>query len=429
MRHRTTRREFIGAGLAGTLGLAFSPAFQKPLAGEGVKARAKACILLWLEGGPSHLDTFDPKPGVETGGPFKAIDTTVPGLKISEHLPHLAKQAKHFTIVRSLTSREADHERAVYYLHTGNPRSETVEYPGLGAVVARSWSGQEGDLPSYVVLSGNGSGPGFFGLDYAPYTVGSLDDPISNLALPEGVDEARLNRRLKALEGLNGGFGRRVDPGSVAEQDRLSARALRLRKSPALKAFDLKEEKPEGLKAYGIKMKKEGEDEDGRANFNKGCLLASRLVEHGVRFVEVTLDGWDTHEDNFNQVSNLSGYLDRGFAALLADLKERGLLDRTLVICMGEFGRTPQINPAQGRDHHSEAFSVVLAGGGVRGGQVIGASDARGEHVKERPITVPDLYASLLAATGIDGGKTYRTPEGRPIKLADKGKVIAGLLG
>ncbi len=428
--HRdATRRDFLRASLAGTLGLALSPQFQKLLAGQASRAKAKACILLWLEGGPSHLDTFDPKPGAETGGPFKAINTTVPGIRISEHLPQLAQQANHFTILRSLTSREADHERAVYYLHTGNLRDETVEHPGLGSVVARAWSGQEGDLPSYVVLNGNGSGAGFFGLDYAPYVVADLNDPIGNLVPPEEVNEARQRRRLKALADLNAGFARRVDQTSVAEQDRLQARALRLQKSPALKAFQLEEEKVERREAYGIQEKKEGDEEDARMNFNRSCLMARRLVQHGVRFVEVTLDGWDTHEDNFNQVKTLSSYLDRGFAALLADLREQGLLDSTLVVCMGEFGRTPEINAAQGRDHHSQAFSVVVAGGGVRGGQVLGATDARGEKIKDRPITVPDLYASLLAACGIDGNKTYRTPEGRPIKLADKGKLIEGLLG
>jgi uncharacterized protein (DUF1501 family) len=426
---RTSRREFLGASLAGTLGLALSPLFQKLLAREVTGRRAKACILIWLNGGPSHIDTFDPKPGAPTNGPFKPLGTKVPGLQISEHLPKLAGQANHLAVLRSLTSKEADHELAYQLLHTGNLRSETVEYPALGAVVAREWRAEDGDLPAFVSLNGGSAGPGFFGVEFAPYVVGDLNAPVGNLALPEGVDEKRRQRQLQALAGLNRGFADRRDRASVADHERFTAKALRLQKSPALKAFDLSTEKPQTLAAYGIPVMGQTAPAEDNSAFGKPCLVARRLVEHGVRFVEVTLDGWDTHADNFNAVAALSKQLDAGFAALVADLAERGLLKETLVLCLGEFGRTPQINGQNGRDHWSEVFSAVLAGGGVRGGQVIGASDARGEHVKERPVTVPDLFTTLLAAFGIDGGKQYRTPEGRPIRLADKGKVVQELFG
>jgi uncharacterized protein (DUF1501 family) len=216
-----------------------------------------------------------------------------------------------------------------------------------------------------------------------------------------------------------------MGPKRVAEQKKFTDKALRLRKSPALKAFDLAQEKPETFAAYGVPQ---GEGADPAAGvFGKACVLARRLVEHGVRFVEVTLDGWDTHENNFATVEGLLKQLDPAFASLTSDLHDRGLLKDTLVLCMGEFGRTPTINAANGRDHWSDVFSVVMTGGGIRGGQVIGASDEKGEKVKDRPVGVPDLYASLLHAFGIDGKKAYRTPGGRPIKLADKGNVVTEL--
>jgi uncharacterized protein (DUF1501 family) len=411
----------LGAGL----GLALSPAFQRLLAGEERRRRAKACILLWLNGGPSHIDTFDPKPGAATNGPFKAIDTTVAGMQFSEHLPKLAQQAKHLAVIRSLTSREADHDRAYYFLHTGNQRDDSIEHPALGSVTAREWAAEEGDLPSFVSINGSSAGPGFFGVSYAPHIVMNLDAPVDNAALPEGVDEKRFERRLKTLEAFNRGFAGRSDPERVAEQMRAVARAARFRKSPALKAFDLSEEKPETLTRYGAQVN--GDDKDAAA-FGKACLAARRLVENGVRFVEVMLDGWDTHAENFNQTAALMKQLDPAFAALTADLAERGRLDETLVLCMGEFGRTPQINAEKGRDHWSQAFSAVVAGGGFRGGQVYGSSDAEGGQVKEKLVTVPDLYATLLASLGVDGAKSYRTPSGRPIALAGKGKVVEGLL-
>jgi uncharacterized protein (DUF1501 family) len=418
-RTRPTRRQFLGGSLATTLGFAFSPAFQQLLAKDAPARRAKACILVWLNGGPSHIDTLDPKPGSDTNGPFKAIDTAVSGLRLCEHLPQLAKQAKHLAVVRSLTSKEQDHERAYEYLHTGNLRDETVNYPSLGAVMARQWRAEDGDLPAFVSINGNAGGAGFFGVDFEAQVISNLDAPMDNLALPKGVNEARAERRRHALADFNKGFAKGTDPACVAEHERFTAKALRLSKSPALKAFDLKAEKAQTLTAYGA----QGET----GTFGKACLMARRLVEHGVRFVEVTLDGWDTHTNNFTTVSGLLKQLDPALASLVSDLAERKRLEETLVLCMGEFGRTPTINDQGGRDHWSDAFSAVLAGGGMRGGQVLGVTDAKGEQVKERPITVPDFYATLLSACGIDPAKTYRTPAGRPIKLAGKGKPVEEL--
>jgi uncharacterized protein (DUF1501 family) len=416
------RRGFLARGLAGTLGLAFSPAVLASLAGAGGPGpRAKRCVVVWLNGGPSHVDTFDPKPGTPGGGPFQAIDTAVPGLRLSEHLPRLAKQARHLAVVRSLTSPEADHDRAYQLLHTGNVPQETVAYPALGSVMARRWTLDESPLPTYVAINGEAAGPGFFGLDFAPYSIGDPSAPFANVKPPEGVSERRQARRLKALDGFDAAANQRPGLAAISDHGRLAARARRLMASPSLQALDLSKESPETRASFAA----EGED----AGFGRGCLLALRLIEQGVRFVEVALDGWDTHDDNFNTTTNLMARLDPGLSALIEGLSSRGLLDETLVVCMGEFGRSPTITGNNGRDHWSEAFSAVLAGGGVRGGQMIGASDEAGAKVKDRPVTIPDFFATLLSAFGVDPAQSYTTPEGRPIKLADKGKVVAELFG
>jgi uncharacterized protein (DUF1501 family) len=411
------RRGFLARGLAGTLGLAFSPLIQAQIAAAGASApRAKRCVVLWLNGGPSHIDTFDPKPGVETGGPFKAIDTKSPGMKLCEHLPKLAAQSHHLAVVRSLTSAEADHDRAYQFLHTGNMPQETVAYPALGSVVASRWSAEDSALPTYVAISGDGAGPGFFGLDFAPYVIGDPSSPFANVTPPEGVTDRRASRRLKALDAFNAAAAVGGGPATIADHARVATRARRLMQSPSLKTLDLAKESPETRARFAA---------DGdQGSFGRGCLLALRLLEQGVRFVEVTLDGWDTHSDNFNATSALLAKLDPAFASLVAGLAERGMLADTIVLCMGEFGRTPTINGTGGRDHWSEAFSAVVAGGGVRGGQVLGSSDEKGASVKDRPVTVPDLFATLLSAFGVDGAKPYQTPEGRPIKLAEKGRIV-----
>ena len=416
--YRLNRRGCLASGLAGTLGFAFTPLIQAQVAAAAAKGpKAKRCVVVWLNGGPSHIDTFDPKPGVDTGGPFKAIATKTPGLKLCEHLPKLAEQSQHLAVIRSLTSNEADHERASLFLHTGNLPQETVAYPGLGSVIARRWSGvgEESTLPTYVSINGDAVGPGFFGLDFAPYVIGDPSAPFANVASPEGIKARRASRRLRALDAFNAAS----TEATTGDQAKVLTRAKRLMGSPSLKALDLSKESP----ATRAKFAAEGDD----AGFGRGCLLALRLLEQGVRFVEVTLDGWDTHEDNFNATGALLAKLDPALAALIAGLSERGMLDDTLVLCMGEFGRTPTINGGGGRDHWSDVFSAVLAGGGVRGGQVIGSSDEKGAMVKDRPVTVPDLFATMLSACGVDGTKTYQTPEGRPIKLAENGKVVGEL--
>jgi hypothetical protein len=421
LRSRIGRRHFLQASLASALGWAFSPQGQALLAADGPAKRAKACVLLYMNGGPSHLDTWDPKPGQPTGGPLEAIDTRVAGLKINQHLPRLAGLANHLAVIRSVTSKEDDHDRARYFVHTGNNLTQAASFPDLGGVTAHEWPAPENDLPSFVSIGSGHTGPGFFGLSCAPYVLADPSTPLENIGLPPNVKEDRLARRVQALEALNADFAR-LRPGEPArEPARFTRRALKFMASDAVKAFDLNGEKPETLASYGVTA------ENAANVFGRGCLLARRLIENGVRFVEVMLDGWDTHADNFNQVTALNQMLDAGMAALLGELKERGLLDSTLVICLGEFGRTPVINPQNGRDHWPQAFSAVLAGGGVKAGLVHGATDEQGAEIKDKPVPVPDLFATLLRLCGIDPGKTYTSPEGRPVRLGAKGKIVTEL--
>lgn len=416
---RATRRGFLEASLLSGLGLAFAQGARGGQA-KAMPTKAKACILIWLNGGPSHIDTFDPKPGTETGGPFGTVATQMAGVRFCEHLKRLAAVSDRLAVIRSLHSKEEDHDRAYRMLHTGSIPTEAVDMPSLGALLAREAHSAH-DLPRFVSLLGESHGPGFLGLEFAPLVVNDLDNPIPNLTPGEGVDAGRLRRRLTAVARLNQSFAARTDGPTVADLARLTDQAVRLAASPDVGAFQLSEEPAEVLERYGAA--------GDNPLFGRACILARRLVERGTAFVEVRLDGWDTHENNFASVGNLLAQLDPALAALISELSERGLLDQTLLVCMGEFGRTPQINPQNGRDHWAHVFSALVAGGGVAGGQVIGASDALGAEVADRPVTVPDLIASLLWAAGSDPQTLYTTPEGRPVRIADGGEVVRELFG
>jgi hypothetical protein len=396
--------------------------------------RRRSCILLWMNGGPSQIDTFDLKPGHANGGPYKAIETAVPGLRISEHLPKLAGQMKDLALIRSMSTKEGDHGRATFHLRTGYMPQGLVQYPALGALVAKELADDRLDLPSFVsiapfrFLSPAAFGPGFLGHEYAPLIVGeqTLGRPgnnnadasalkVQDLALPDGIDLRRSDARLGLLEGLNADFGGQ-HPGDCPEGQRTSyARAVKLMRSASVKAFDLEDEPAKLRDAYG------------RNPFGQGCLLARRLVERGVPFVEVTHSGadgnqafaWDTHFQNFESVKRLSAVLDAGWSTLMDDLRGRGLLDSTLIVWMGEFGRTPKISQNAGRDHFPNAWTTVLAGGGIRGGQAVGRTSADGSKVEERPVSVPDFLATVCLALGIDPQAQNISNVGRPIRIAD----------
>jgi uncharacterized protein (DUF1501 family) len=403
------RRTFLKSSLAGLLSAwALSP--RRLIAGP--PARAKTCILLWMNGGPSHVDTWDPKGSSR----FKTINTSVPGLQICEHLPQLAAQAGKLAILRGLSSKEGNHDRAQHLLHTGYAPNPTVAYPSMGSWVVEELGDSKHNLPGFVSINGPSVGPGFLGVEHAPFVVFNPAQPPQNTAHARNVDMVRFMKRREALDALETGFAHETGDPKVKSRDEVYAKAVRMMYSERLKAFDLADE-PQSVRA-----------KYGEHNFGKGCLMARRLVEAGVKFVEVVLDGWDTHTDNFGRTQTLMGVLDPAMATLIAELDERKLLDSTLVVSVGEFGRTPRINERDGRDHHPQAFSAVLAGGGIRGGVVLGETDGDGAKVVKDPTSVPDFMATIASLLGVNPAKEAHTPRGRPVTITDGGREIFQLL-
>jgi hypothetical protein len=412
-----TRREFLKRGVRAGASLTFGQLLGlTSLLAQSTSKQAKACIFLWMAGGPSQLDTFDPKPISTNRGEFRSIRTAVPGIEISEHLPLLAREMKDLTIIRSMNSREGNHERARYYVHTGYVQSGVTEHPSIGSIVAKELMAQSNQLPAYISINGPGLSAGLLGVDYAPFVIRDALKPLNNLQYAESVTRSRFEDRLALLDTLDRNFQGTHSQKEFQEKSMIYERAVDLMHSPAVVAFDIEKEKDETRRRYG------------KHSFGSACLMARRLVEKGARFVEVELDGWDTHIDNFSRIKDLSKQLDSAFASLIQDLRSSGLLDSTLVVWMGEFGRTPRINPKGGRDHWPQAWSVALAGGGIKVGQVIGATDNDGMDVREQPVSVPDLYSTLCRSLVIDDSKYNSSPLGRPIRITDHGKVIPNLL-
>jgi hypothetical protein len=432
-----SRRAFLRTG---TVSAAASVAgWFAPLASAAAAdpKRKRSCILLWMNGGPSQMDTFDLKPGHANGGPFREIATAADGVRISEHLPKLAARMKHVSLVRSMTSKEGDHGLASYFVRTGYPARGPVHYPAIGSVVAKELGPADADLPSFVSVGPFRSfnpaayGPGYLGPRYAPLVVaeaslgGGADRPLTveDLALPKGVTGGRFDARYRLAADLQQEFAAAHPDPVPRGHETAYARAAKLLRSSAAAALTLDDEPGKLRDAYGRNL------------FGQGCLLARRLVERGVPFVEVTLGGangvgWDTHANNFEAVKGLSRTLDAGWSALLDDLKDRGLLDSTLIVWMGEFGRTPKINGSTGRDHFPFAWSAAVAGGGVTGGRVVGRTTPDGMRVAERPVTAPDLLATVCQAVGIDPAAQNTSNTGRPVPVVDPAaKPVAELLG
>lgn len=376
-----------------------------------LRKQGMACILLWMQGGPSQFDTFDPKPAHANGAEVKAISTRAAGVQIAANLPKLANQADKLAIVRSMTTKEGNHQRATYLMHTSYVPSSSVNYPTLGAAVshASAQSAAAGELPAFVRIgrTPNGGNGGFLGTEFDALQMQTAT------RLPDNVkpttDVARYQRRLGLLGRLEGASGPEIPAEQIADHRKLYDQASRMILSPSMEAFDITRE-PDSIR-----------DGYGRGEFGAGCLLARRLVESGVTFVEVSLGNWDTHQDNNQRTQQLCGQLDQPFAFLLEDLAQRGMLERTMVVWMGEFGRTPRINPRNGRDHYPRAFSAALAGAGVRGGQVIGATDESGSDVEDAPVTEKDMFQTIYKGLKIDAAKENMSPIGRPIKLVDGG--------
>jgi hypothetical protein len=442
---RIDRRSFLARScLLSALGWSASgwfPAFADRVGSRS--ERRRHCILLWMTGGPSQTDTFDMKPGHANGGLFREIQTAAPGLRFSEHLPGLARHAKHLAVVRSLSTKEGDHGRGTYLMRTGQRPQGPIQYPAIGASLGKELGQPTDSFPNYVSIAPYQSispaafGPGFLGPRFGPLTVASANryQPrgqnadagyaelrVDDLTAPAHLNSESVHDRLELWNTLQSDFlTRKGKPHAPVAQDTVYRRALEMMNSSAARAFDLSEEPDAVRSAYG------------RGTFGQGCLMARRLVEQGVAFVEVSLgsfgggSSWDTHTANFPSVKQLSQELDHGWSTLLTELEQRGLLETTTVLWLGEFGRTPKINGNAGRDHFPGAWSCVFAGGGIRGGQAFGQTTADGMTVAREKVDVGDVLATLAQSLGVAPTTENITSMGRPIKVAE-GKPIREIL-
>lgn len=412
LRDQISRRDWLRLSSAGVLGASVSGWFgllaDRAAAAAGQGTKHKSCILLWMGGGPAQSHTFDLKAGSE----YKAIKSAVPGIEISEHLPKTAAVMKDLCVIRSMRTGDGNHQTATYLMHTGFRKGQGgVVYPSLGAMVAADLGKPDFDLPNYVAV-GNALGSGYLGPKYAPLVVRDLGRSLPDLNPAAGVND--IKERATLVEELDEAFMRDYGAGSTKAHLTGFQRALRLMNSSRTKAFELANEPAKYREAYGT------------SRFGQGCLLARRLVETGVPFVEVTLGGWDTHNNTPQRIRQLSDQLDKPMATLVSDLKERGLLDTTLVIWMGEFGRSP----GHGKNHYARAWSSVMAGAGVKGGRVVGKTDAKGNDVSDRPVSAADFMATVCQALGIDHTKNYIARGGRPMpKVAKEAKVVTQVFG
>lgn len=435
--HQFPRRDALRLGGLAPLGIGLSQLIATPTvrSADAPSGRAKNCVVIWLDGGPSHLETLDPKPDAptEVRGPLDAIATSLPGISLSECLPETARRMDQVAVIRSMTSPLGEHNFGAHYLLSGYRPTPVLEYPAVNSAAALLTS-EEGTLPSHIAIpdyrvgGANFSGNGFLPRRAAPFSVGS--DPakrdFSVRDLTAGLPVERLDRRREFVQQLER-FTRQLEsqqthtPGDATfektgDGDPVLEQAWRLITSPkARQAFELDEEPANVRNRYG------------RRTVGQSCLLARRLIERGVRFVTVTQRGWDTHQDLTTRLKDgftgaktpvgLVPTLDQAFTALIDDLSDRGLLDETLIVVMGEFGRTPKLNTRAGRDHWPRVFSVALAGGGVKGGQIVGASNATGESPADRPVTPSDLARTIYTLLGIDPNHLLQTADGRRIRL------------
>jgi Protein of unknown function (DUF1501) len=394
-----------------------------------MKKKGKSLIIMWMGGGPPTIDIWDLKPGTPTGGEFKTIKTSARGVEISEHMPKTATQMKHLAIIRSLVTNEGDHMRGRILMHTGWTPSPAIQYPSLGALTSQQIP-KDIALPNYISIGGAADGPGFLGMNYAPFTVQNPGAPPANIRPPDGLGGGyieqmeRVQRRRRLFHTLEDDFiNSRVPHLSAKERakyaDAATAHSEIYKKGFNLVAakggdvFSFRNEKPNLIAEYGGQQ----------SGFGKACLLARRLVQAGVSAVEVDLGGWDLHANVFNTLKTQRlPVLDKAMAALVKDLVQRGMWKDTVLLWMGEFGRTPRINQNTGRDHWARCWSVVVGGGAIKGGQVFGATDKNGTSVARDAVGVSDVFATVFQALGVDPKKEIRDPNGRPIKITGEGE-------
>lgn len=411
-----SRRHFMNhmAGAAAFAGTATSLGHSFQSHAETLKSNRKSAIMLWMGGGPSTMDIWDLKPGATTGGPFRPISTSG-DVEICEHMPMMAKQMHNMAIIRSMSTREADHNRGRYYMHTGYVPNPNVEHPSYGAVLAHELIDQrpELEIPPFVSVGGGSVGPGFLGMGWAPFTVNS-NGQVRNLNM--NLDDARLFQRMRTLDLIEKGFIDQNRGSAAKDHQEILKKTLNLMTSEQMEAFKVATE-PEPVK-----------ERYGNTNFGRGCLMARRLVEAGVPFIEVDLGGWDNHQNIHATLADTKlPELDKAMSALVEDLEQRGLLEDTAIIWMGEFSRTPRINGNAGRDHWARSWSTVVGGAGMNGGIAVGATNADGTRVETEPYTSQDVMASVCKSLGISLETTFTSKNGRPMKIANSGKVIREL--
>ena len=416
----STRRSFVSGAAKSILGVGMLPMLPK-ISRAGVRdatqgGTAKSVIYVYLNGGMSHIDSFDTKPGSETQGPVEALKTSADGVRVSQYFPQMAKQMHHVSVVNSLNSTAGAHAQGRYYMHTGYTLRGTVRHPDLGAWNSYHNGKRNPGLPANVRIGGSsdGSGAGFLESSHGALPIGSPTAGLQYSELPKGVDYDRFNRRMTRLKRMNKRFTDQYDTKQARAYAAMYDEAVKLMKSEDVKSFDLSLEEQSTRDRYGDNP------------LGQGCLLARRLVEKGVGFIEVNDGGWDTHDDNFGRLADKTAPLDQALSALLSDLEQRGLLKETLVVLATEFGRTPTIQTDRnnGRNHYPQAFSCLLAGGGVKGGYVHGKTDEEGREVIEDLVTVPDFNATIGHAMGLPLDKKVMSPSMRPFTVADKGEPV-----
>ncbi|MBI1367839.1 MAG: DUF1501 domain-containing protein [Planctomycetes bacterium] len=420
-----SRRHFVAGAAAAFLGVSFVPGLEKVMGAPAADipanppggGKAKRCIYIFLTGGLSHIDTFDPKPGTSEQGPTKVIPTNVPGIALTEYLPGLAKQMDKIALIRSMTTKVGAHERGQYFMRTSYQPIATIRHPAMGAWVMKLGPATHLTLPGNVIVNPDSGHPGAGFLDsrFAPLAIGDPDAGLQNSHLPAGVTQSRFENRLSLTNQFDQSFRARYPQKDVQAYTDFYQDAVKLMSSKDLEAFDLDKESKSTRDAYG----------DNK--FGQGCLLARRLAQRGVRFIEIDNGGWDTHQDNFDRLGDKMPEIDQGLSALLADLAAQGMLEDTLVAVCSEFGRTPKINERTGRDHHPRVFTTLLAGGGVKGGQVHGKSDDKAFAVADQPVEIPDFNATIAWALGLPISVQTKSASGRPFTVAAKGQPVTSL--
>jgi hypothetical protein len=411
------RRHFINHCAAVSSITASSSFFTQSILANAndLKRRNKSAILLWMGGGPSTIDLWDLKPGSATGGIFKPVSTSADGIQICEHLPLMAQQMHHMNIVRSMSTREADHTRGRYYMHTGYVPNPNIEHPSYGSVISHELMSSipQLDIPPFVSIGGTSIGAGFLGTSYSPFVVNS-NGTVRDLDM--GIDQSRLDQRLRMLKTIEDKFVNEKRGDYASDHSKLLTKTVKLMTSSQMEVFKISKEPKEVQERYG------------NTGFGRGCLMARRLVEMGVPFIEVDLDGWDNHTDIFKTLQDQKlPELDKAMSALISDLSDKGLLQDTAIIWMGEFGRTPNINGNGGRDHWARSWSVVVGGAGFKGGIIVGETSSDGKEIITEPYSSQDLMASVLKSLGISLETSFTAKNGRPMKIANSGKLIKEL--